>query len=234
MSLIYVFTAMTMEGQVIRKISGPNKLVPINSGMGPKNAQREAEVALGVRDGTPMREKPDAVVVIGLCGGLTSSLPEGRIVAYTECRSTEPASPVLECSQAIVGRLMPLLGSANIPFNRVVGITSPRFAIKPQEKRALAERGASVVDMETYAIMAAALTVGVPAVALRVVADAVDRELPDFNRALNDAGGLDGCKALKVVLGSPLKTVRLLLANKRAMQHLNKALEIVLASDCFK
>ena len=79
-----------------------------------------------------------------------------------------------------------------------------------------------------------ALTVGVPAVALRVVADAVDRGLPDFNRALNDAGGLDGRKALKVVLGSPLKTVRLLLANKRAMQHLNKALEIVLASDCFK
>ena len=92
MSLIYVFTAMTMEGQAIRKISGPNKLVPINSGMGPKNAKREAEVALGVSDGTPMREKPDAVVVIGLCGGLTSSLPEGRIVAYTECRSSRKAT----------------------------------------------------------------------------------------------------------------------------------------------
>lgn len=234
MSLIYVFTAMTMEGQAIRKISGPNKLVPINSGMGPKNAKREAEVALGVSDGAPMREKPDAVVVIGLCGGLNASLPEGRIVAYTECRSTEAATPMLACSQAILGRLIPLLASANIPVNRAVGITSPRFAIKPKEKRALAERGASVVDMETYAILAAALGVGVPAIALRVVADAVDRELPDFNRALNSAGGLDGRKALKVVLGSPVKTVRLLLANKRAVQHLNKALEIVLASDCFK
>jgi hypothetical protein len=32
--------------------------------------------------------KPDAVLVIGLCGGLTQSLREQQIVAYTESLST--------------------------------------------------------------------------------------------------------------------------------------------------
>ena len=38
--------------------------------------------------GPPLAGKPYAVLVIGLCGGLTESLPEGRIVAFTECLST--------------------------------------------------------------------------------------------------------------------------------------------------
>ena len=87
--------------------------------------------------------------------------------------------------------------------------------------------------MESYPIVAAALTVGVPAMVLRVVSDSLDRDLPDFNRALNDAGALDGRKALKIALGSPWQTAKLLAANKRAMQHLSKALEIVLPAACF-
>jgi hypothetical protein len=34
-------------------------------------------------------------------------------------------------------------------------------------------------------------------------------------------------------LGSPVRTAKLLAANKRAMQHLTKALEIVLKAPCF-
>ena len=70
-------------------------------------------------------------------------------------------------------------------------------------------------------------------VVLRVVADSLDRRLPDLNRALNDTGGLDGRKALGVALRSPVATVRLLSANKRAMQRLAGALEIVLKAPCF-
>jgi hypothetical protein len=87
--------------------------------------------------------------------------------------------------------------------------------------------------METYSILEAAATAGVPVAVLRVVADSLDRVLPNLNRALDDAGGLDGRKALRVALGSPVRTVRLLAANKRAMQRLTKALEIVLKAPCF-
>ena len=79
----------------------------------------------------------------------------------------------------------------------------------------------------------AAATAGVPVAVLRVVADSLDRVLPNLNRALDDAGGLDGRKALRVALGSPVRTARLLAANKRAIQSLGKALEIVLKARCF-
>ena len=87
--------------------------------------------------------------------------------------------------------------------------------------------------MESYSILEAAATAGVPAAVLRVVADSIDRVLPNLNRALNDDGALDGRKALRVAVGSPLRTAKLLAANKQAMQHLGKALEIVLKAQCF-
>jgi hypothetical protein len=59
------------------------------------------------------------------------------------------------------------------------------------------------------------------------------RKLPDFNRAFKADGNLDGWKALSVAMGSPIKTARLIAANKRAMKHLGKALDVVLKAPCF-
>jgi hypothetical protein len=86
--------------------------------------------------------------------------------------------------------------------------------------------------METYAIVDVARSAGLPTAVLRVVADSIDRDLPDFNRALNRSGGLDRRKALTIALGSPIRTGRLLAANKRAMEHLTQALLVVLKAKC--
>jgi hypothetical protein len=86
--------------------------------------------------------------------------------------------------------------------------------------------------METYAIVDVARSAGLPTAVLRVVADSIDRDLPDFNRALNKSGGLDGRKALTIALGSPMRTAKLLAANKRAMECLAKALQVVLKVKC--
>jgi nucleoside phosphorylase len=136
----------------------------------------------------------------------------------------------MRCSKAVTDILMSALMAAKIPCDWVVGITSARIATTRDERLLLAKSGAAVVDMETYPIVKAAAEIGVPVVVLRVVSDSMDRELPDLNRALNDAGGLDGRKALKVALGSPLKTLKLLAANKRAMQRLGPALEVALTA----
>ena len=248
MSLVYIFAASTMEGLPVRKIAnapaapgsstqpfrcGPNEVVLITGGMGPRGARIKAEIALGLTSPASEFRKPDAVLVIGLCGGLTPSLPEGRIVVYTDCLSTEAANAPLRCSQPITDWVVALLASPNIHPDRVVGITSPRIATTRDERLTLARSGATVVDMESYSIVEAATTAAVPAAILRVVSDSIDRELPDFNRALNDAGALDGRKALKVAIGSPIRTAKLLAANKRAMQRLSKALEIVLPAERF-
>ena len=172
-------------------------------------------------------------LAIGLCGGLNTSLAEGDIVAYSECLSTDDDKTSLSCSNSITNSITALLQGSDIRCDRVVGITSSRIATKRSERLALAERGAAVVDMESHSILQAAAAVKIPAAILRVVSDSIDRQLPDFNRALNDRGGLDGRKALKVALGSPWNTAKLLAENKRAMQRLSGALEIVLKAGSF-
>jgi hypothetical protein len=87
--------------------------------------------------------------------------------------------------------------------------------------------------MESYPILSAAERGGVPAVVLRVVSDSLDTEMPDFNRALNPQGALDGRRALWIAFGSPLQTIRLLSSNKHAMQRLAPAIKLILESDCF-
>lgn len=224
MSRLVVFAASDMEGRTVGKIAGPHELVLVIAGMGPGNAKAKAEAVLG--EGS----KPDAVVVIGLCGGLVATLQEGTIVTYSECVSTDIGGQPLDCSRSITDAMMEALTSSKIHCDRVIGITSRRIATSRSERLELAKSGATVVDMESYAITSVASTVGIPSVVLRVVADSIDRELPDLNRALNESGGLDGRKALKVALGSPLRTAQLLAANKRAMQRLTPALAVALSA----
>jgi hypothetical protein len=156
MSLVYIFAASRMEAEPIRKMvgspdlsspasCGTNNLVCIVSGMGPRNARNKAEVALGIRTEPSVSPKANAVLVIGLCGGLTESLPEGRVVAYTACKSTETTKPILNCSRTISDALVTLLASAGIPCDRAVGITAPRIATNRKERLALAEFGAATV-----------------------------------------------------------------------------------------
>jgi nucleoside phosphorylase len=243
MSLVYIFAASPAEAEPVRKIAasgsssaarcGANDVVLIVGGMGPLNAKRKAEAILVATADAPPTHKPDAVLVIGLCGGLTDKLQERRIVAYTGCGSTEPATPILPCSESILNATISVLSSSGIQCDRAVGITSPRIATTPDERLALAKWGATVVDMESYSILSAVSAAGVPAAVLRVVADSPDRVLPDLNSALDASGGLDGRKALKVALRSPVRTARLIAANRRAMRSLSKALEIVVKAPCF-
>jgi nucleoside phosphorylase len=228
MSCVYIFAATEMEARPLRNIASADELVLITGAMGPKNARSKAESAL-----SNSSRKPDAVLVIGLCGGLTPSLPEGHIVAYTDCLTTEDSKLSLQCSRSIVETIGSKLKSAGITCDPVVGITSARIATTRDERLALAKSGAAVVDMESYSIVQAASNAGVSAGVVRVVADAIDRTLPDFNVALNAAGDLNGRKALRVALASPISTAKLLAANRRAMQRLAEALQIILKNGGF-
>src|SRR4051812_19347693 len=116
MSRLVVFAASDMEGRAISKIAGPHELRLVIAGMGPGNAKTKAEAVLG--EGS----KPDAVVVIGLCGGLVATLPEGTIVTYNECFSTDIGGPSLRCSQTITDAMTEALTSSKLHCDRVIGI----------------------------------------------------------------------------------------------------------------
>src|SRR5262245_26441862 len=164
---------------------------------------------------------------------LTSYSPEVKVVHYTACQSLDDTKPLLRCSETIVDSVIENLKGSNVGCERVVGITSSQFATTPDQRAILAQHGAAVVDMESYLVLEKAAAAGVSALVLRVVSDSFYRKLPDFNRALNAAGGLDGWKALRVALGSPIRTARLIAANQRAMKHLGKAVDVLLKSQCF-
>jgi hypothetical protein len=253
MPLVYVFASSRMEAQPVLALApkngpaqagravmvevGENRFAVIITGMGTGNARTKADAALGLtarRDdgGRPTIQKPDAILVIGLCGGLTEAMREEQIVAYTECLSADKAPP-LQCSAGLTSAIIDILQKHRIACDRVIGITSPRIASNKNEKLALARSGASVVDMETYQVLSAAARVGVPAAVLRVVADPLDTDMPDFNSALDANGALIGSKAIWIALGSPLETWRLLAANKRAMTRLTPAVRAILHSNCF-
>jgi hypothetical protein len=252
MSRIFLLAASKMEANPVARLlgvehwnsashagpiaAGPNQLEFFITGMGPKRARESATQILGV-DPTPgtagnaIYEKPDAAIVIGLCGSLTDSLPEATIVIYSSCLSATNGGNPCSCAPNLAARITVFLNDQNVPHGSAIGITSPRIAITKDEKLLLAQTGAQVVDMESYEILTAAHKSGVPTAVVRVVSDSLDRRLPDFNRALNPDGSINSGKVLQVMLGSPLLTARAYAANKRAARHLASALRVVLSAE---
>ena len=108
MGRIFILAATKMEADPVARLlgvpqgkcvseagpitAGPNQLEFFFTGIGPGQARkRAAEILSDSRQrptaGDRNSEKPDAVIVIGLCGGLTDSLPETTIVTYSSCVS---------------------------------------------------------------------------------------------------------------------------------------------------
>jgi hypothetical protein len=252
MSRIFVFAASKGEADPLARLLGisrwdsashagpitvgPNQLEFFIIGMGPKQAGERAAQILshGFSPRSPgerQAEDPDLAILIGFCGSLSASLPESALVMYSSCLSaTNGGSPCL-CTPEISEQVAALLNARNVACRSVLGITSPRVATTKDDKLKLAGTGAQVVDMETYEVLSAARKLGVPAVVVRVVSDSLDRKLPDFNRALNPDGSVNNGLALRVMLGSPLLTIRAYLASTRAARQLANSLGPVLSAD---
>lgn len=252
MSEIFVFAASKMEADPVARLlgvsrwnsalhagpmkAGPNHIEFFITGLGPKRAKESAaEILLHGSEpqpeSHPPHHKPDAAIIIGLCGALTDSLAETAIAVYSNCLSAMNGGGSCPSTPELSAQITALLNTQKVPCRSVIGITSPQIAITKDDKLGLARTGAQVVDMESYAILSAARQAGVPATVVRVVSDSLDRKLPDLNPALNVDGSINKGRALRIMLGSPLLTARAIAANNRAARHLAKALSVVLSAD---
>jgi hypothetical protein len=89
----------------------------IITGMGTGNAEATADAVLGVTSGgcrwrlTP-GGKADAILVIGLGGGLTEGLPVHRLVAYRECLSATPNTVATVSEVVAEGKIFRVHGAA--------------------------------------------------------------------------------------------------------------------------
>lgn len=244
MSLAYVFAATQAESRALRRILSidgmrwheSSKAKLFVTGIGPKAARSSAERAVELAlSGPAAGPRPAAFLVIGTCGSLSPGLAEGTIVTYSAClrANTRVKSSRIETSPALATRISAALAAKNISVETVTGITSPKVAALRSERLRLAEQGASVVDMESYDILAAAQNAMIPGAVLRVVSDSLDRDVPDFTAAMRKSGNLDRLAGVQIALCSPLSTARLIVAHRCAIHRLRAALEVIFATDCW-
>ena len=147
--------------------------IAVRCGIGPANAARATEAALA-------RWRPKAVVVAGIAGGLQPSLRPGTAVVVETLRSADSsvsASPHL--NEAIAAGLQ----NAAVTARRGGGWSVDGVADSAAKRRLRAD-GALTVDSESFAVLDRAQAHGVPAAALRVVADPLERGVPRSVAAL--------------------------------------------------
>jgi adenosylhomocysteine nucleosidase len=179
----------------------------------------------------------DELIVTGLAGGLDERLKVGDVVVYDSCiritgaavKSGAEEKQLIKCDAQLSASVCERLNSQGMPHQRIVGLTVDRIIVSAADKRALNRRyGAAAVDMETYQALVICAQAGLPATAVRVVSDAANDDLPDFNRALDPRGRISGLRAALAMIRSPVAAGRFLLNLRRAMRSLKQIAGAVL------
>ena len=169
------FRRLAHDPRIYEARIGETRVSVLLTGMGPRNASRAAHTIA-------TEYAPDFCIISGLAGGLKERHRPGEILAArTVCSETRAESIQPEDK---LFALATELGAK--PVDRFVSVS--RVARTSEEKFALGTF-ADAVDMESFTLMTAIERSGVPAVAIRGVADPAELTMPyDFERMLHDSG----------------------------------------------
>jgi adenosylhomocysteine nucleosidase len=187
-SVIGIVTALEMERRWIRT-SGP--LVEL-SGIGDTRAAHAAN-QLVERGAT-------ALVSWGVAGGLDPDLSPGTVILPDTVIDADGSSHGvdLEWRDRLLERVRGQVVISTSPLYHVASVITT-----VDERRAISERfGAGAVDMEIAAVARVAFANHLPWIAVRVVIDAADQELPE---AILTATGADGRLRVGPVVGFLLR-----------------------------
>ncbi|MBI4219379.1 MAG: hypothetical protein HY682_04480 [Chloroflexi bacterium] len=197
---------------------GHRELFLLVTGWGREDASAGARWLTG-------QHKPEAIVAIGYSGGTNGGLRPGAIVVATEV--------VLLDLDGVPGEGPPIASNAGLVGAAIGGFpdsstavtsgrvgTTPGIVHRATEKRSLGERsGVLAVDLETWHVGDAARRAGIPFVAVRVVVDPVDDDLPAFvSRVPRGAAPATSAAALRFVAANPLRLSGVLRTARQAMQ----------------
>lgn len=142
------------------------RLAVAQSGTGRRAARRAAEALI-------LGHRPRLVVAAGFAGGLAPELRRGDVLLATSVAAAD-AEPL-----AIKLNIAPeaLAATPGVHVGRL--ITVDQVVCRPEAKRALGEQsGAVAVDMESWAVADVCRQSRTPFLAVRVISDAADEELP--------------------------------------------------------
>jgi nucleoside phosphorylase len=215
-----IFVPRGAEADAVRRAAARarSNVRVVETGIGPIAAARAADEALA-------RAPVGTVLVTGLCGLLSPSFAVGDALVYGEiARGNDGAA--LALARDLGGAL-----AAKIP-NAQTGIralASERIVTSAREKTELGERThADAVDMESLAIVERLQQRNVPVAVVRVASDGSSDTLPELDRALDGAGGMDGLALALAMLRHPALGIRLAFNGTRALRALRDCVEALL------
>ncbi|MGH8000650.1 MAG: phosphorylase [Brasilonema sp.] len=164
------------------------------------------------------------VLLMGLCGSLSTKYSIGKAVLYRSCiyhgAEGNKNSTELVCNQELSEILQ------NKLKNRIftgIGLTSDRLISSASEKLQLGQAyGAEVVDMEGYAALEVLSRLGIAVAMLRVISDDAHHNIPNLSNAFNSDGSLQAFGLAMGLLRQPIAATRLVSGSLRGLRILQE------------
>jgi len=180
----------------------------------------------------------DGLIVAGLAGGLDPALKPGNAVIYDLCHdarglkekpSDRDENATIRCEDQLSEFLFRSLQSAGRQSFRSSGVTVNRIITEAQDKLSLGiDYQAAAADMESYDVLSVCESSGLPSAVLRLISDAADSNLPDFNRAAEADGRMNPWRMAAAMAARPAASLKFLAGLRPALKALRENLKIVL------
>lgn len=162
--------------------------------------------------------QPKRVLMMGLCGSLSSQYNVGDVVLYQNCFNLNQEKILIE------PKLDRLILQKLDRVSLVSGLTSDRIITTITEKQQLARSfSASVIDMESFAYLQLLQQKAIALTILRVVSDDVKHDLPNLESTINELGAIQPIAMTKAMLKQPITSLKFI---KNSLQSLQKLQQI--------
>lgn len=170
MKRLGVITGLIREADCLGVIPADRRPLVRSSGARPARAYALSRELIG--------EGCQGLVSFGTAGGLKADLKPGTLVLAESVVRDD--GKVFQVSKPWLERMeKAVTGPAAVTGAAIAG--SDTVAANPEAKRALAAKTSAVaVDMESHAVARAAEEAGVPFLVVRVIADSLQRTLPEW------------------------------------------------------
>ncbi|MCI0657983.1 MAG: hypothetical protein L0170_13095 [Acidobacteria bacterium] len=209
----------------VGRLNGTEVIVAC-TGDGRENAARGVQALL-------KRYQVGGLMVIGIAGGLSPSLPVGTLLVAREVMEDGRSVPAPDA--AWLRRARHNAGATPATF-----VSTRDMLCTPQAKAdaysSLTGGGVAAVDLETATFARAASKRGLPYLALRAISDAAEESLPmDFNTLRDRTGAVDSRLVALRALAHPRLLPSLLDWRRRVSccsENLARAVQTLLAGGC--
>ncbi|HZP26618.1 MAG TPA: hypothetical protein VFB90_06180 [Dehalococcoidia bacterium] len=218
--MLAVFVALEMEERSLLPHVGPlerrsadgfpvafsrfRNFVVVRTGLGQRAGQAAAALLASRR--------PEALLSIGFAAGLDPALETGDVFVCREVRlCQEDEDSVLATSGELVAMAQRAGATAGMTVHSGINGTVPVMLTDRDAKLAVREAwDVQTVEMESYWVGRIAETAGIPFLAVRIVLDRLDDDLPQTEGLVTEEGESQPVGALKHLLRHPTQLPGLL------------------------